>query len=319
MKIINLITDEEITTDTFSNNDYLNPQFEIRDLKEKDLELLSRKFNIDLLDLEDVYDQEERPRVDFDVKNQYLELVLRYPLDFNSENKSTPIICFLKPKCYCIILHRLEDFISLSTKSMKRLRHEIIANVEYLPVLSLMKYLIGLASQTEKTIKQLQTIKDDLENQIFKSRETEGLKDMFHLSKSVVVFENNMKGNLIQLRKIMNHETLKIKDNSEIGSRFDDLETDFEQYYDQIRIMREIINSSLDAYGSVIANNLNEVMKTLTVFTILLTSPILIASIYGMNVPLPFSGHPYTIYFILILSVFLSVIMIFYMKQRNML
>jgi magnesium transporter len=128
-----------------------------------------------------------------------------------------------------------------------------------------------------------------------------------------------MKGNLIQVRKLIKHETLEIQTNSEIISKFDDLETDFEQYYDQIRIMREILNSSLDAYGGIVSNNLNEVMKTLTIFTILLSNPILIASVYGMNINLPFADHPFSLYFLLIFSILLSGIMILYMKRRNIL
>ena len=182
-----------------------------------------------------------------------------------------------------------------------------------------MKFLTGIAIQTEKIIKQFQQIKDDFENQIFKSRETSGLRDIFHLSKGVVLFENNMKGNLIQLQKLIKHEKLEVKLNSELTGKLDDIETDFEQYYDQVRIMREIINSSLDAYGGIVSGNVNEVMKTLTIFTILLSSPILIASVYGMNIELPFSTHPFALYFVVLLSFFISIGMILYMKTRNIL
>ena len=319
MKILDLITGNELQWEQLETGECTSLQLEIRQVREKDLDLLAEKFKIDLVDLEDIYDQDERPRVDLDIQNQYIEVVLRFPLDLNDEMKSLPIICFIKPKSYCLILHQYDDFISISIKQAKRLKPESLQPNGFLPVLSLIKYLTGLALQTEKIIKQLQTTKDDLENQIFKSRETAGLKDIFHLSKSVVIFENNMKGNLMQLRKLMKHELLEIQSNTELGSKFDDLETDFEQYYDQIRIMREILNSSLDAYGGIVSNNLNEVMKTLTIFTILLSSPILIASVYGMNIDLPFSDHPLAIYFIIALSFILSAIMILYMKRRNIL
>ena len=319
LKILNILTGLETSIDETECEDSTMIQLEVRDLREKDLDILSEKFKIDLLDLEDVYDPEERPRVDEDVKNQYIELVVRYPLDFHAEEKSIPIICFIKPQSYCLIMHQNDQFITIKPKQSKKLKAENQKINGYMPIYSLMKFLTGFATQTEKIIKQFGEIRDDLEEQIFKSRETEGLKDIFHLSKSIVLFENNLKGNLIQLRKIMNHETLKIQENTEVKSKFDDLETDFEQYYDQIRIMREILNSSLDAYGGIVSNNVNEVMKTLTVFTILLSSPILIASIYGMNIELPFSSHPFAILFVVILSFILILIMILYMKRRNML
>ena len=313
------MTGNEIDFESFSLTDFSTAQLEVRDLREKDVDILSEKFKIDLLDLEDIYDQDERPRVDIDVQNQYIELVLRFPLDFHSEVKSIPIICFIKPNSYCLILHQFEQFISKQTKQTKKIKIEKLLTNGLLPVYSLIKYLTGMAQQTEKIIRQFQKMKDDLEDQIFRARETSGLKDIFHLSKSVVLFENNSKGNLIQLRKLMNLELLGVQSEPELGSKFDDLETDFEQYYDQIRIMREILNSSLDAYGGIVSNNVNEIMKTLTIFTIFLSSPILIASVYGMNIDLPFAGHPLALVFVIFLSVFISLLMILYMKRKNIL
>ena len=319
MKILDLLTGNEIDFETFTTKDFSTSQIEVRDLREKDVDTLSEKFKIDLLDLEDIYDQEERPRVDIDVQNQYIELVLRFPLDYPNEIKSIPIICFIKPNSYCLILHQHEHFISMQTKQTKKIKVDKLLTNGLLPVYSLIKYLTGLAQETEKVIRQFQQIKDDLEDQIFKARETSGLKDIFHLSKSVVIFENNSKGNLIQLRKLMNLEELKIQSSPELGSKFDDLETDFEQYYDQVRIMREVINSSLDAYGGIVSNNMNEIIKTLTIFTIFLSSPILIASVYGMNIDLPFAGHPLALVFVIFLSGLISLLMILYMKRKNIL
>ena len=317
--MLNLLSGLETNFEELPNDTNSFTQLEIKDLREADLDILAEKFKIDLVDLEDVYDPEERPRVDEDVENQYLELVLRYPLDFNSEEKSLPIICFIKPEAYCIILHQNESFITTQLKQSKKIKTDMQKLNDYVPIIALMRFLTGFATQTEKIIKQLEQIRDDLEDQIFKSRETSGLKDLFHLSKSIVLFENNLKGNLIQLSKIMNHEALKIQKSSEVKSKFDDMETDFEQYYDQIRIMREILNSSLDAYGGVISNNVNEAMKTLTVLTILLSSPILIASIYGMNIDLPYSTHPFALFFVIALSLTLILMMILYLKRRNLL
>ena len=319
MKILDLVTNEEIEIDSLKDVNLNLSQLEVRDLREKDLDILNEKFKIDLLDLEDIYDMDERPRVDIDIQNQYIELVLRFPLDFHNEVKSIPIICFIKPNSYSLIMHQYNKFISTQTKQTKKIKVDKLLTNGYLPVYALIKFLSGIAYQTEKIIRQFQLIKDDLEDKIFKSRESSGLKDIFNLSKSVVIFENNSKGNLIQLRKLMNLETLKIQSNIELGGKFDDLETDFEQYYDQIRIMREILNSSLDAYGGIVSNNMNEIIKTLTIFTIILSSPILIASIYGMNIDLPFQGHPLALVFVIFLSGIISLIMILYMKQKKIL
>ena len=335
MIALNLATGLEINLEELNESDFSNLQLEIRDLREKDIQFLAEKFKIELLDLEDVYDQEERPRVDIDPQNQYIEFVFRLPLDWMipsddsddveleiEDRKSIPLIGFFKPDSYCLILHYHDKFISeqikITKKSIKNGIKVSDTNTES-TVSALLKLLTGLSYSTEKVIRQYQLAKDDLEKKIFRLKETEGLRDVFQLSKSIVIFENNTKGNLIVLRKLINFTDLPIKSNLITASKFDDLETDFEQFYDQVRIMREIVNSSLDAYGSIVGNNLNEVMKTLTIFTILLSNPILIASLYGMNIGLPFSDHPYAFLIVILVSISLSGIMILYMKRKGIL
>ena len=68
-----------------------------------------------------------------------------------------------------------------------------------------------------------------------------------------------------------------------------DLIVDNSQALEMANIYTNILSSTLDAFASIIANNQNEVLKRLAVITIVLTFPVLVASIYGMNVPIPYS------------------------------
>ena len=69
-----------------------------------------------------------------------------------------------------------------------------------------------------------------------------------------------------------------------------------------IQYFKNILSSTLDAFTSIIANNQNEVLKKLTTLTLLLTVPVLIASIYGMNTPVPYKNSPYTFWLPVIIS-----------------
>lgn len=81
-----------------------------------------------------------------------------------------------------------------------------------------------------------------------------------------------------------------------------DLIVDNSQAYEMANIYTNILSSTLDAYASIISNNQNVVLKRLTYVTIALQIPVLVASIFGMNVPLPFQGSHYAFWVPIILS-----------------
>src|SRR5690606_9406130 len=87
-----------------------------------------------------------------------------------------------------------------------------------------------------------------------------------------------------------------------------DLVVDNSQALEMANIYANILGSTLDAFASIIANNQNEVLKRLSVITIVLTFPVLIASIFGMNVPNGFEGSPYAFYIVVFVSLIISLI-----------
>ncbi|HRG88090.1 MAG TPA: CorA family divalent cation transporter, partial [Chitinophagales bacterium] len=79
----------------------------------------------------------------------------------------------------------------------------------------------------------------------------------------------------------------------------------------------DILNGTMDFFGSIISNNLNEIMKRLTSVTILLTVPMLIASFFGMNVNLPGETHPYAFVFVFSACILLSGLMGYYFIKKK--
>jgi magnesium transporter len=82
-------------------------------------------------------------------------------------------------------------------------------------------------------------------------------------------------------------------------------------------IYSDILSGMMDAFASVISNNLNIVMKLLTSLTIIMTIPVLVASLFGMNVKLPLQDHPYAFLIVIALSVSLSLAAVFYFLRRR--
>ncbi|MFA4922261.1 MAG: CorA family divalent cation transporter, partial [Candidatus Neomarinimicrobiota bacterium] len=97
-------------------------------------------------------------------------------------------------------------------------------------------------------------------------------------------------GVLLEKLKI---NTVKIGFSQEESELLDDIVIENTQCYKQAEIHSNVLASLMDARASIVSNNLNVVMKLLTSITIILMLPTLVASIYGMNVALPFQHSPY--------------------------
>jgi magnesium transporter len=96
-----------------------------------------------------------------------------------------------------------------------------------------------------------------------------------------------------------------------------DLIVDNSQALEMAHIYTNILSSTLDAFASIIANNQNEVLKRLSVITIVLTFPVLIASLFGMNVPSGFENSEYAFYIVAFLSLLVAVMIgVFFLRKK---
>ena len=91
------------------------------------------------------------------------------------------------------------------------------------------------------------------------------------------------------------------------------------QAIEMANIYRDILNGTMDAYASIISNNLNRVMKSLTSITIILAIPTMVASYWGMNVAVPMQNNPWGFAIILIFSILIAGIATIWLNKKNML
>ncbi len=96
-----------------------------------------------------------------------------------------------------------------------------------------------------------------------------------------------------------------------------DLVVDTSQAVEMANIYTNILSSTLDAFASIISNNLNNVVKRLTSITIILSLPALVTSIYGMNVPIPYANSSHAFYIPIILSLIISVVISWYFMKKK--
>jgi magnesium transporter len=92
---------------------------------------------------------------------------------------------------------------------------------------------------------------------------------------------------------------------------------DMSQALEMAQIYTNILSSTLDAFASIIANNQNLVLKRLAGITIILQFPVLVASIYGMNVPIPYQETKHAFYIPILLALAISLIIAWYFVKKK--
>ncbi|MDR2588873.1 MAG: magnesium transporter CorA family protein, partial [Spirochaetales bacterium] len=153
------------------------------------------------------------------------------------------------------------------------------------------------------------------ERELQKSVKNTELIHLLTLEKSLVFFTTSLKSNEFLIDRICKSNILRLSGDE--ADLLDDVVTENRQAIEMANIYSNILSGMMDAFASVISNNLNVVMKHLTSISLILMLPTLIASIYGMNVALPFQDSPFAFLATLgVSAVFASVsILIFWRKQ----
>ncbi|HMZ89753.1 MAG TPA: magnesium transporter CorA family protein [Chitinophagales bacterium] len=138
------------------------------------------------------------------------------------------------------------------------------------------------------------------------SRNTE-LAKLLNIQKSLVYFVTDLRANELLMMKIQRTNFLGIKNDEEKNDYLTDIVIDSSQALEMATVYTNILNGTMDAFGSIISNNLNSVMKRLTSITIILMVPTLIASFYGMNFAnLPLENSNSGFYVIMLFSILIS-------------
>lgn len=144
------------------------------------------------------------------------------------------------------------------------------------------------------------------ESELYSSSRNKELKNLLDLQKSLVYFVTNLRANELMMNKIKRMDFLKIRGDEEKEDFLDDIIIDNSQASEMSDIYTNIMNGTMDAFASIISNNLGRVVQRLTAVTIVLMVPTLVASFYGMNVHLPLEEHSMAFTIILVVSVVLS-------------
>ena len=273
---------------------------------QEELKAIQHTYNIPWEDLEDSLDVDERPRLE--MEPEYIKLVLRVPSGeqfkkselFQSRQTTLPITVFLTNSHLITIQHQaIEAKRVKKPLGTKRIRSRPT-------ILVLLSWLESVVKSYELAVDIIDQELASLEQVIFKSVKSKSIEQVFTLSREATYLDAALRGNVRAFYQLQ--KTPEFKELPELLDDLEDLSIDLQQQADLLRIYRDLIESSLDAYASVISNNQNDLIKVLASISLIVMVPTLLASLYGMNLePLPFSDSPYAFWIIILMSIVLIV------------
>jgi hypothetical protein len=150
------------------------------------------------------------------------------------------------------------------------------------------------------------------EKALEKSIRNEDLLRLMKLEKSMVYFNTSIRGNEVMLTKLQSIFQEPVYMDNEL---VEDVETELKQAHLTVNIYSDILTGTMDAFASIISNNVNTIMKRMTSISIILMVPTLIASFYGMNVPIYGENMPHGFAIIVMISITLSALSFFIFRK----
>ncbi len=177
-----------------------------------------------------------------------------------------------------------------------------------------LQLLFRLATRYLMYLKQIDRMSNRVERELHKSMKNKELIQLLDLEKSLVYFNTSLRGNMVTIEKLQRGRYLKMYEEDQ--ELLEDVLIEFRQAVEMSDIYTNILSGTMDAFASIISNNLNIVMRILTVITILMAVPTMVASFYGMNVdgiPLP------NFWFVLALSMGFMIVIAFILYRKKML
>ena len=177
----------------------------------------------------------------------------------------------------------------------------------------LLTILLRVASRFLLYLKQIDRISSSTEKQLHQSMRNKELIQLLGLEKSLVYFSTSLKSDEITMEKILRGRIIKLYDEDQ--DILEDVLIEIKQAIEMCNIYSGILSGTMDAFASIISNNLNIVMKILPSITILMAIPTMVSSFYGMNV----EGLPFPVFWMpILLSVVLTILVAIALVKKGM-
>lgn len=280
----------------------------------EEVEELSKKLEIDTEFLNYVLDEDEMPRTDTgkDKKLVVVDIPVTKKKRGNVLITTTPLTIMLVRQDYIVTFSKNTDLLEVLVQEGK-LEIETKKQTRFI-----IEILYKVATEYLKCLKTVNLELEKCEEVLFQATKNKDLEHLLTIEKSLVYITTSLHANKAVLEKIMKSTVGEYYE--EDRALLEDAIIENDQAIEIAHLYREILSSTTDSFATIISNNLNNVMKFLAGITIVISIPTMVASFFGMNIPLGgFTENPYSFVLLMLISALLSGIVAIILKKKNML
>lgn len=281
--------------------------------QENEIDNLSRTLTIPRDLLTDTLDIEERAR--YEIEDGVKLIILKTPVDNKSLNEgdadfvTIPISIIINERNQVVTVNSFENV------AIRRFLNTFAKRHPERPNMMVLKIFEKVVMDFMEVLKEINHRRNTYEQKLYDSNRNEELLYLMRVQKSLVYLVTALRSNELMLMKMERTDFLKCDE--EEREFLADLIVEFSQALEMANTYTNILSSTMDAFASIINNNMNLVMKRLTSITIMISIPTLIASLYGMNVDIPFSQGPHSFYMPVVIALIVSAIFSWYFNKKK--
>ncbi len=257
---------------------------------EEEITAVSQALALDPSFLRAALDEEETSRIE--VEDDITLLIVDIP--YSEEQKDGGMLFSTLPLAIIVTQQNVVTVSLEETSVVRDFTQGAVKNVNTaLKTRFTLNLMLRAAGKYLLHLRQIEKISSKIEGELYKSLKNKELIQLLTLEKSLVYFSTSLKSTETTLEKLLRGRILKLYEDDQ--DLLEDVIIEFKQAIEMADIYSNILSGTMDAFASVISNNLNIIMKVLTVITILMTIPNIVFSFYGMNVvdmPLPYTWAP---------------------------
>ncbi|MBP8639409.1 MAG: magnesium transporter CorA family protein [Oscillospiraceae bacterium] len=279
-----------------------------------ELQEMSAFYEVDTDTLKAALDTYERSRIETD--DNYTMILVNIPTIEEHNEKELYTTIPLS------IIVTKEAVITVCSEDTPILRHFTSGKVRdfytYMKSRFILQVLYRTATLYLQYLSNIDRKSDEVENKLHKSTKNHELIELLKLEKSLVYFTTALRSNEAVLEKLFRYDVIKkYPDDSDL---LDDVIVENKQAIEMANIYSGILSGMMDAFASVISNNLNIVMKVLAIITVVMAIPTMVFSAFGMNVNIaavPYSQSPWSFAIIVAVSIILSLaVLVIFRKAK---
>jgi Mg2+ and Co2+ transporters len=263
----------------------------------------------------DPLDKDERQRLE--VEDDFTQLIVHVPFHESQPDKDNPVPFYTLPLGIIITQNHVLTICSRETPVtstfLDQIRRACSPNDKFRFVF---KILLHAATLYLRYLRDIHQRTDIVEQDLHESVSNEALMRLLNIEKSLVYFTTSLKANDILIGRLEHTRHIDIPDKD--LDVLEDVAVEYRQALEMATVHSNILTGTLDTFASIISNNLNNVMKRLTSITIVLMVPTLVASIYGMNVTLPFANHTWAFSAIAVITILVTIVVTVFFAKRKL-